>query len=70
MKPTKKLSPKTKAVICTVLTVFLMIFDSAGYYMIGSNYTSLCIIGWLMILLRAVASIFVIYLIFIYIFDE
>ena len=64
MKPIKKLSPKTKAAICTVLTVFLIISGIAEHYILGSNYVLLCIVG-LLILLGAAAVIFLIYLLFI-----
>lgn len=69
MKPTKKLSPKTKAVICTVLTVLLTISGIAEHEILDSNYVFLCIAG-LLILLVVVVLISLIYLAFITFFEE
>lgn len=69
MKPTKKLSPNTKAVICTVLTVLLIVSGFAEDYFLNSHYIFLFFVG-LVILLVVAALIFMIYLLFISFFNE
>lgn len=63
------LSPKTKTIICTALTVFRIIIWFVECYIFGSIYARLCITE-LMILLIVSGVIYLLYLLFSTIFDE